>query len=405
MKGKRMKKHCSISGRVSGRAWILALPLGLVAVVAVALTIQADSGPFDGSSVVPTADEVGVGQRVGFALYVVNSSPVTVTDVLVWNRLPPGSTYVSASGGAFPLMGSVTPDLVLAVPPEGCAYDSRLKSSAPLTDPDDVTGIAWVGDVPPGEMVVLGLIVTVDDPAGRFMVDEMFIYDDRDQVGHFSGQAWVPPHRLFLPYIFSRLEPPIPAPATITFTIPYGQGLGFGGGSLDPDYWQALAGSDLEGRFGDGSVYLGQVPPSGPYLPWYVIGRAYMGWDTSMLPDGAAVLTATLVLNVACHPPETPFGTTVYRGEWAPPLNTDAWYAMGDEPAGVWDTADYPCTGNVGTGQVRIELDPSVVNRTGLTLLEMRSDREGTPPTGLETVQLKRSAEFPGLVITWREGQ
>jgi uncharacterized repeat protein (TIGR01451 family) len=394
---------------------LLALPLALVALVTLGLTIQAIGGPFDNggpfaaSSVVPTTDEVSVGQDVGFALYVVNASPVTATDVLVWNPLPPGSTYVSASGGAFPVVGGAVSDALPTMPPEGHAYDARIHTSTPLTGTDEVSGIAWVGSLLPGEMVTLGLIVTVDDPAGRYLVDEMSIYDDRGLVGQFSGQTWVPPHEMFLTLILSRFEAPTPTPTpvptptttTMTFTIPYGQGLGFGGGSLDPDYGQALAGSDL--NFGDGGVYLGQVPPMGPYQPWYAIGRAYGGWDTSALPDEAEILSAVLVLEVACNPPTTTFGTTVYQGAWTPPLDENAWYTPGDRPVGAWDTADYPCTGHVGSGQVRINLDPGVVDLDGLTLLEIRSDQEGTPPVSPEQVLVNRSPTFPALVVTYGE--
>ena len=383
----------------------------LVALAGLVLASQADSGPFDGSSVVPTAQEVEVGQQVGFALYVVNSGPVTATDVLAWNPLPSGSTYVSASGGAFPVVGGVVNDVLLNVPPEGHAYDARLHTSTPLTDTHDVTGIAWVGDVPPGEMVVVGLIVAVDNPARRFLVDEVLIYDDRELAGRFSGQTWVRPYVHYFPLMANRAVPstPVPTPTpgptttTVTFTIPNGQGLSFGGGSLDPDYWQALAGSDL--RFGDDGVYLGQSPPDGPYIPWYVIGRAYAGWDTSALPGSVSILSATLVLDVGCNPPTTTFGTTVYQGVWTPPLGEDAWQAMGDQAAGAWHTADYPCSGCPSPLPclVHIELDPAAVHRGGLTLLEMRSDQEGTPPTAPEQVLINRSADFPALVITYRE--
>jgi len=393
---------------------MLALPLILLALVTLGLTSQAiggpfdDGGPFAASSVVPTVDEVSVGQNVGFALYVVNSSPVTATDVLVWNPLPPGSTYVSASGGAFPVVGGEVHEGLLASPPEGHAYDARLHTSTLLTDTEDVTGIAWVGDILPDEMVALGLIVAVDNPAGRFLVDEVSVYDDREHAGQFSGQTWVPPHEMFLTLILSHFEAPVPTPTpvptatttTVTFTIPYGQGLAIGGGSVDEDYWQALAGSDL--NFGDDNTFLGQSPPNGPYIPWYLIARLYAGWDTSALPDDAEVLSATLVLAVGCHPPDSPFGVTVYRGTWTPPLREDAWYAPGSEAIGVWDTADYPCSG-LGRGQVGIDLNPAVVNRDGLTLVEIRSDREGLPPTTYEMIGVTRLPDFPALVITYRE--
>ena len=390
---------------------MLALPLALVALAAIGLTIQAGSGPFDGSSVVPTASEVKVGDELGFALYVVNSGPVTVTDVLVWNPLPPGTTYVGASGGAFPITGGVMAGTPSSIPLQGRAYDVRLHASVPLTDTGDVTGIAWVGDVPPGGMQVLGLIVIVNDPAGRYVVDEVSIYDDRDLAGRFSGQAWVRLYVHYFPLVANRAVPPTPVPTptpgptttTVTFTIPYGQGLGSGGGSLDPDYWQALAGSDL--RFGDDGVYLGQSPPDGPYIPWYVIGRAYAGYDTASLPDDVTILSATLVLDVGCNPPTVTFGTTVYRGIWFPPLGEDAWNTMGDQAVGTWHTANYPCSGCPSPLPclVHIELDPAAVDREGLTLLEMRSDREGTPPTVPEQVLINRSADFPALVIAYRE--
>lgn len=413
MKGNRTMKDNSTSDRDRGSTWMLALLLALLAVVALGLTIQAGSGPFEGSAVVPTAEQVRVGQQVGFALYVINTGSVTATDVLMWSALPPGSTYVSASGGAFPVVGGQLDDELFTTPPEGQAYDARLRYSVPLTGTSDVTGIAWVGDVPPSEMVTLGLIVAVDNPAGRFLVEEMFLYDDRELVGQFSGETWVPPYTYYLPLAANQAEPPIPTPTptpvptstvtTVTFTIPYGEGLAIGGGSMNPDYWQALAGFDLAGRFRDGDgVTLGQSPPDGPYMPDYVIGRAYMGWDTWTLPGAAEVLSATLILQVTCNPPETAFGVTVYRGVWTPPLDEGAWYAMGSQPAGVWDTADYPCMGQWGQGLVYIRIDPSVVNLGGRTLMEMRSDGEGTPPLTVEQVLVNRSPTFPALVVTYR---
>lgn len=371
----------------------------LVALAGLVLVIQADGGPFAASSVVPTADEVAVGEEVGFALYVVNSGAVTATDVLVWNPLPPGTTYVSASGGAFPVVGGALSDLSLTAPPEGQAYDARLHTSALLADTEEVTGIAWVGDVPPAEMQVLGLIVMVNNPAGRLLVDEMSIYDDRKLAGQFSGQSWVPPYRMFLMLVTRRFQTLLPTPTTVTYTIPYGSGLGLGLGSVDEDYARALAGSDL--NIGENGSYLGQSAPNGPFIPWYAVARVYAGWDTSPLPDEAEVLSATLVLDVGCVPPEVPFGATVYRGVWSPPLDENAWYALGGQPVGAWDTADYPCTGHIGSGQVRIALDPAVVNREGLTLLEMRSDREGTPPSAYEMINVTRLPDSPALVVTY----
>ena len=43
------------------------------------------------------------------------------------------------------------------------------------------------------------------------------------------------------------------------------------------------------------------------------------------------------------------------------------------------------------------------VRRVGLTLLEIRSDREGTPPVSPEQVPVNRSPAFPALVVTYGE--
>ena len=146
--GRRSMQRNSIA-KVFGLALVLALALAALAGLALASHADGDpfddGGPFAASSVVPTAGEVSLGQQVGFAVRVVNSGSVTAGDVLMWNPLPEGATYVSASGGAFPVVGGTLDDVVLAAPREGQAYHAQLQTSVPLTGPDQVTGVAWVG--------------------------------------------------------------------------------------------------------------------------------------------------------------------------------------------------------------------------------------------------------------------
>lgn len=178
----------------------------------------------------------------------------------------------------------------------------------------------------------------------------------------------------------------------------------FVAGAISKTYADILAGVDL--RTGTTSVYLGQSSPDGPYLPDYVVGRAYPGWDTSLLPGGVEVLSATLVLEFpAGGGRETAFDVVVYRGTWAPPIDLEDWLSRGSEVVGRWHLPASPIEGRstVHTGQgitlfapeparkVRVPLDPGVVEAGGITRLELRHAREGSPPIAPEVVSLGRS--------------
>ena len=389
-------------------AWVLVSAAFLLTVVV--LVIQASGGPFDGSTVTATDAKVSVGDTVGFALYVVNAGPVTATEVLVWNPLPTGTTYISASGGAFPVVGGAVSEAALTKPLAGRAYDARLGVSVPLTDPGQVTGIVWMGDLPPGGAATPGLAVQVELPARRDLVDEMFIYDDGELAGRFSDQTWVQPLRNYQPLILQNFPPtPTPGPTittTTVFTIPYGSGMRIGCGSWDPDYQRALSGDGSGKICDDTMVDLGQYAPDGPYLPNYRIKRFYAGWDTSSLPDDAEIVSATLTLDVICSPPDPAFNAIVYRGVWTPPLDETDWYATGEQVIGRWDTSDFPCSWELGRKEpVFISLDPTAINPTGTTLVEIRSDREGTPPiaSDYQVVMISFYPHYVRLTVTYRE--
>jgi hypothetical protein len=175
-------------------------------------------------------------------------------------------------------------------------------------------------------------------------------------------------------------------------------------GAKAETYQEALSGVGL--RTGDGDVYLGQSPPDGPYLPMYVVGRAYMSWDTSALPVGAEILSATLVVNLPAGGGwEKPFDVGIYRGTWTPPLDLEDWQSPGGEAVGRWHLPASRAEEReqVRTGQgltlyapepartVRVALDPAVVDLAGVTRLELRHAGESTPPATANLILLGRS--------------
>ena len=175
----------------------------------------------------------------------------------------------------------------------------------------------------------------------------------------------------------------------------------FVAGAMAKTYADTLSGVDL--RTGETSVYVGRSPPSGPYLVWYVVGRAYPSWDTSVLPDDAEVLSATLVLELpAGGGREIALEIAVYQGTWTPPIGLEDWLSPGDEDVGRWrlPASRVEEREKVHTGQgitlyapepartVRVALDPGVVEVDGITRLELRHAGEGAPPNTAGLVSL-----------------
>ena len=183
-----------------------------------------------------------------------------------------------------------------------------------------------------------------------------------------------------------------------------------------PDEWYA-AGAKGEtytaAVVGDGfridattDAFLGQSPPDGPYLPSYKIGRAYLGWDTTELPDDAEVLSATLILNLpAGGGREEAFDVVVYRGDWTPPISLKNWQSPGGQTVGRWHLSSSRIEEReiMHTDQgvtlyapepartVRISLDLAAIEVAGVTRLELRQAGEGSLPVAPESVSLGRS--------------
>ena len=175
-------------------------------------------------------------------------------------------------------------------------------------------------------------------------------------------------------------------------------------GAMGETYTDTLSGEGF--RAGEGDVYLGQSPPDGPYLEWYVVGRAYPGWDTSVLPDGAKVLSAMLVLALPAGGGRAePVEIAVYQGTWSPPIELADWQPSGGQEVGHWQLApsrmEERASLSAGQGvalyapeparMVRVALDPAVVKITGVTRLELRHAQEGTPPAAASVILLGRT--------------
>jgi len=183
-----------------------------------------------------------------------------------------------------------------------------------------------------------------------------------------------------------------------------------------PDEWYAAGakGKTYTGALtGDGfridattEAFLGQLPPDGPYLSDYRIGRAYVGWDTSELPREAEVLSATLILELsASGGREEAFDVVVYRGDWTPSISLEDWQSPGSQVVGRWhlSVSRIEERDTVHTDQgitlyapepahtVRVSLNPAVIEKGGVTRLELRHAGEGASPITAEGLSVGRS--------------
>jgi len=330
MKENRARKHNSTASGLPRPVLALALSLALLALVGLGLTLRADGSPFDGSSVIPTASEARVGEEVGFALYVVHSAPLTATDVLVWNPLPAGTTYVAASGGAFPVIGTPLEGGLATLPPEGQAYHARLQAAVPLTDAAQVSGIAWVGAIPPGGMQALGLIITVTTaPEAGYVGNVAQIYHRRRLA--FSARATVPvlSHRRYLPAVSRSVSQAAPPPATTKAIVPLARQPVIMTGKGD-SLAEAQSGPDFV--LASQSLYASVHHPDG-YYPFYAVARTYLQFDATALAalPGDRVQQVDLVLYPNAN--DDPCARVDVR------LHTGTWEAL---DASAWDALDQP---------------------------------------------------------------
>jgi uncharacterized repeat protein (TIGR01451 family) len=322
-------KHNVTAGRISGPTILLVVALSLATVALFGLAIQAGSGPFADSSVAPTAAEVAVGQQVGFAIRVVNSGPVTVSEVLVWNPLPTGTTYVSASGGAFPVVGGALEGGLPAAPPEGQAYDVRLHSAVPLAEPARVTGVAWLGDVPPESFRAPGLIVEVGaQPETGRIVDVAQIYHRRQLAFSVQATVAVRSHSHYLPFVTRPAATATPLPVkTKVVAVPL---------IAAPVIMTGKGATLVEAQAGpqfvldSESLYAGVHHPDG-YHPFYSVARTYLEFDPAVLesvPFDRVVQVDLVLYPNANDNPCAQVDVQLYAGTWQH-LDGSAWAALG----------------------------------------------------------------------------
>lgn len=120
----------------------------------------------------------------------------------------------------------------------------------------------------------------------------------------------------------------------------------------------------------------------------YFIRRSYLRFDTSTIPDGDTVQSATLRLYLLANYSDTDFTIQVRAFTWGATLAAGDWRATpsGDTLIGSYATSGLPAVNN----WIDITIDTTAISKTGTTefyLISSRDDDDpGTAPTGDEDV-------------------
>jgi len=135
----------------------------------------------------------------------------------------------------------------------------------------------------------------------------------------------------------------------------------------------------------------------------YYLSRFYLRFNTSSIPPGALITGVKLWFKLADKIDQSSFHiqTQVYRanGDWYP-LDSSDW-GCGNTLVGTKNYADLPAAST----WFSIDLDPSCINKGGITAFEIKCDHEsGTAPTGFNYVQVcsaDSSGNEPYLEISY----
>ena len=150
----------------------------------------------------------------------------------------------------------------------------------------------------------------------------------------------------------------------------------------------------------DGSIFVGKStwPPTGGTATvktgtyatitgatktnQYYLNRGYFRFNTSSIPANAVITGVKLWFKLYNKTNVDSFNIQiqVYRdnGDWGPTLGTGDW-GCGDTLVGTKNWVDLPAIGE----WFSIDLNPSCINKGGITAFETRGDHEsGTAPTG-----------------------
>jgi hypothetical protein len=137
----------------------------------------------------------------------------------------------------------------------------------------------------------------------------------------------------------------------------------------------------------------------------YWIFRGYLSFDTSSIRDYAVVTSATLKIKTMEDHSVVDFATRVMSGAqpiYGSSLETTDW-GCGTIEIASWPSSQYP--GN--NVYVNISIPKDHINTKGRTQFELKSDREGTKPCGVELDEYiifhsaESSGNEPKLEVVW----
>lgn len=137
----------------------------------------------------------------------------------------------------------------------------------------------------------------------------------------------------------------------------------------------------------------------------YWIFRGYLSFDTSSIRDYAVIINATLRMKTKEDHSVVDFATRVMGGSqpiYGSSLETTDW-GCGTVEAASWPSSQY--LGN--NLYVNISIPKEHVNTKGRTQFELKSDREGTAPCGVELDEYiifhsaESSGNQPKLEVVW----
>ena len=152
---------------------------------------------------------------------------------------------------------------------------------------------------------------------------------------------------------------------------------------------------------------IGQLVESSPYGPYYRIFRAFLFFDTSIIPDDANITSAILSLYIDSDYSDADFQVTIQNGQ---PTYPHMPLEAGDFYYGhyIGNYGNRTTSEISGTGYWNITLtDFSIINVNGYTKLCLRSDKDiqGTAPTNSEYIIVKSaeagSSYAPKLYVTY----
>lgn len=144
----------------------------------------------------------------------------------------------------------------------------------------------------------------------------------------------------------------------------------------------------------------------------YFVYRQFFKFDTSAIPDGATILSKKLRLTAYSDESNTDFDVEILAHDWSgsDPITNANKETPYDGCLAVTDKIVWRNTSgmSLNTPYESPELDYITINKTGLTYLSLRSNRDkaGTAPVGPERisiyhVDIATAAYRPYLVITY----